>query len=856
MGADDQVIIDIIARTDQLEREVQNARRQFDTETDRMRRASDEMRRRMEANNSAIGDTFKQLSGALGAYFSGREIIALSEGFTRFQNSLRVAGVAGEDLKGVQDRLFASAQKYGVELGTLGGLFSSLTNASKELGVSQEQIFRLTDTVAASLKVSGQSAEEASGALMQLGQALRAPKLQAEEFNSLLDGAFPLLEAAAAGSEKFGGSVGKLTAAVKNGEVSSREFFDAVLAGSEGVIKRADLATLSLAGAYTQVKNALTVYVGEAAQSSGAQAALASGIEELAKHLDKIIPALAVVATAMGVKYVLSAGAATVASVRADAALLGLSTRAEVAGFAFAKLATSIAINGALLAVTATIGAMGAEVATTEGLVRSANTQYDEMRKRLEATSIASGTASDGTRSVGDGAANAEPKVRSFAGAVGLLADQLFRQAKAAKEARLQDIQTKLAASQQAEIELGKRTPAGRNDSANDFRRGDFLNNAGVLVRGATGGLRSWLSGGRTDREAEDAYRKQVDVSQDLQRRLREEEAKPISDYVPPPVAAPAATGPGKKGGGKGRTPHEKTAEQLENEQDRIQQQIASAQLSYLQELAQSTDNASERAALEQQVIEATRAANEQDILADKKLSEGQRAQLVETNNQIAQLRAETAQRREMERLRQQQLQLTTDALRDEDGMLQLQGRLADTAKDRRDIELRRLDIAYRLEKAGLAEELVQAEMSGDLDRIAAARKRLADMEERRSLDTDGVIRDTEGPGESYRRQVNRTAAQLSEDFDEIKVDGLKALNSELADAITGAKSLGDAFSNVANQIINDLARIAIQQAIIKPLANSLFPGSGGGALASSVAGAPARPNPMVCGFRPLGESA
>jgi hypothetical protein len=54
-----------------------------------------------------------------------------------------------------------------------------------------------------------------------------------------------------------------------------------------------------------------------------------------------------------------------------------------------------------------------------------------------------------------------------------------------------------------------------------------------------------------------------------------------------------------------------------------------------------------------------------------------------------------------------------------------------------------------------------------------------------------------------------------------------------------GAESLGDVFSRVADQIIADLLRIAIQQAIIKPLAGALFggEGGGGGALGSLFAG-------------------
>lgn len=826
----DPLILDIMARTDKLERSMKGARAQFTTEAEQMKRASAAMRRQLETDSGAAGAAFKRMAGALAGYFSGREIINLTNSFTQFQNALRVAGVASADLGAVQERLFATAQKYGVELGTLGQLFGSLTNASKELGASQEQIFKLTDVVSASLKVSGQSATEAGGALLQLGQALRGGKVQAEEYNSLLDGMFPLLEAAAAGSERWGGSVAKLTADVKAGKVASQELFGAILNGSGEVIQRAELSTLSLASAFTQLKNALTVYVGEAAQSSGAQASLAAAIGKIAENLDTLIPALAVVGAAMGVKYVLAAGAATLATVRADAALVGLTTRAEVAGFAIGSLARALAINGAILAVVTAISSMAAEVATTDALVKQANTQFDEMRKRLDGAAGVAQAAGDGARGVGTGAAAAEPQVRSFAGAVGELANQLYRQAQAARAARIEMLEKRLADSQSSEIELGNRTPAGRNATVNDFRRGDFLNNAGIITRAATGSLRSLLSGGRTDREAVDAYGKQVAVSIDLQRQIREAKAAPLTSYVPaPPAAAPTATA-GRVGGGRaagGGGSAGQSADQQREEQQRITGEIANAQIGYLQELAQTTQSASDRAALELKVVEATRQANEQEIKNNEDLAAAQRDKLIEINGQVAALRAQQIRDRESERLRQQQLALTTQALRDEDSLLQLQSGLADTAKERREIELRRLDIAYRLEEAAIAEEISQAEIANDTARIAAARKRLADLEERRGVDTAGVKRSTEGSAERYLRDVNKTAGQIGEDLDAIGARGLDKLNDDLAEAIMGAKSLGDVFSNVADQIIGDLLRIAIQQAVIKPIANALFGGGG-----------------------------
>lgn len=787
----------------------------------------------MRKSTTAISGQLGRLAGSIAAYFSGRELVGLINGFTTFQNKLRVAGIAGSELKQVQDQLFESAQRYGVELGALGGLYGSLASASKELGVSQQQIFQLTDTVAASLKISGLSANEASGALLQLGQALRGGKIRAEEFNSLLDGMFPLLEAVAAGSDRWGGSIAKLTRDVKDGKVASAEFFDAALKGSEAIKKRAAESITTVSEAVTKLRNALTVYVGEAAQSSGTQAALAQGIEKIAQNLDTLIPALALVAGALGVKYVAGAAAATLATIRTDAALLGLTTRAEVAGFAIGTLARALAINGVVLALTAAIGGLGAEFATNAALTQSINTKYDEMRKRLEAAGKMAKDASDGSKGVGNAASTAEPKVRSFAGAVGELADQLYRQAQAARAAKLEMLDKRLKESQAEEVEAGRRTSAGRNAEAANLRRGGIFNlrNWPVIRRAAQGDLENWWTEGASDREADERYRMAVRISRDLQRELREARAAPLTDFVDRPMSGAGGTsGDGKRKGGSKSSG--KTADQIREEQQRIEAQIANARIAYLQEVANATRNMEERAKLEAEIIEATRQANETEIKNDERLSQAkfaaERAELLAINDMIAAIRAGVVQEQLAEELRAQQLDITRDALRDEDAMLQIQAGLARTAEDRRKIERRRLDIAYSLERAEIAEDLLQAQIAGDTKRIAAARKRLADLEERKTAEEGAVDRANLSPGKRYLDELTMSAAELNEALEAVQVRGLQGLSDGIAEAISQGKSLGEVFKNVANSIIADLLRIAIQQAIIKPLANSLFGGGGG----------------------------
>lgn len=83
-----------------------------------------------------------------------------------------------------------------------------------------------------------------------------------------------------------------------------------------------------------------------------------------------------------------------------------------------------------------------------------------------------------------------------------------------------------------------------------------------------------------------------------------------------------------------------------------------------------------------------------------------------------------------------------------------------------------------------------------------------------------------------------RYAIDRMREIEGVKYRGLDSLNSGIVDAITGVKSLGSAFKDVANQIIADLLRIAVQRSITEPLANSLFGGGSRSNIFSSILGA------------------
>lgn len=250
------------------------------------RKTADETKRSAEAAREFASQWSRLLvigAGTMGA----RTILQAADAFTALTNSIKVTGAEGASLAFVQERLFAAANKNGVEIGALGQLYSRTALAGKELGISQERLLEFVDGVTAALRVQGGSTEQASGALLQLSQALGAGTVRAEEFNSILEGALPIAQAAARGMDGMGGSVAKLRSAIIAGTVTSQQFFEATMKGFGETRKQAEGASLTIGQAMTSLSNAFTNYIGQADKASGVSATLAKAIASVGKALDE-----------------------------------------------------------------------------------------------------------------------------------------------------------------------------------------------------------------------------------------------------------------------------------------------------------------------------------------------------------------------------------------------------------------------------------------------------------------------------------------------------------------------------------------------------------------------------------------
>ncbi len=184
---------------------------------------------------------------------------------------------------------------------------------------------------------------------------------------------------------------------------------------------------------------------------------------------------------------------------------------------------------------------------------------------------------------------------------------------------------------------------------------------------------------------------------------------------------------------------------------------------------------------------------------------------------------------------------LNEDALEQQVQARQREVDEAKTGRERLAASLRLLEAENQLERLRLERIISETEI-GEVAH-EEARRALARLNADKARAVGEARKDpaNKGPGERYRDQLNDAAAQIDESIQQATVDGLKALEDGLVGVIMGTESVAEAFENMANEIIKQLVRIAIQQLIIKPLADALFgpgaTGTGGGGGGGGIVG-------------------
>lgn len=826
----DRVIVELEAKLDRYEANVRRAEAKFDSATRSISANSAKMARDIERNSAAAGTAVKNLVGTLAAAFSAQQVKELADGYTRFTNQLKVAGLEGQNLAQTQSRLFDIAQQYGVQLESIGTLYGRATQAGKDLGANQQQLEQFTRGVAAALKIQGTSATESQGALLQLGQLLGSGRVQAEEFNSVLEGARPILVAVAKNIDGAGGSVSKLKQLVNDGKVSSAQFFQAFIQGSLELEAQATKSTATISQGFTVLGNALSQYIGQTDASLGASERINGALILLADNLDKVSLALGIIGAILVGRFAAGMIGAAASTGVASTAIFALQARAVGAATTMEVLALTSATAGrALLAAFG--GPVGLAVtALTLGIAYFATTSNDaaeaadSLKASIDAQSAALGTviarqnqAAAETNNLTAAQRAVLTSTASLTGEVGLLANAWGRVAAQAKSAAVEQARAVYAQSTQNVLKAGQQYNASRNAPTAYTAIGPGGPAPGV--------------GRRTDAQKRQSNSDLAQLRQAVanRRAARAEveriEKTPLATFKPPAPVAP----PGKTTAPKA-TPKAKTGPKPTDPDTiaaKFADDLANAQVALAQATADVAGTIEARATAERARIENDRVAEAAKIKAEKKYTDAQREQLLALNEQVAAQRRAAVDAELRRQAAQDALDLATSDNQNQRDLLNAQRNLAESANERRDISLRLVELQYQEERLKL-EAIIAAETSTAAEK-EIARRRLAILGQLEAADKKGVERDAEGPLARYRRQLGDPDRSRNEVEDAV-VKELEGVRDSITNAVQ--KTLG-----IKNPILAALINNFIEQQLIKPLLDAMSGAGGAGGVGGGIGG-------------------
>lgn len=274
-----------------------------------------------------------------------------------------------------------------------------------------------------------------------------------------------------------------------------------------------------------------------------------------------------------------------------------------------------------------------------------------------------------------------------------------------------------------------------------------------------------------------------------------------------------------------------KTEAQLDDEYADAMGRLNSERLNLEAQYTQSIE-AKHKATLAD--IDEDLAAYKRNVELNKNLTPQRKQALITAAEANAQTRRDMADTEKQQAIDAQTYDLKIADLNIQMDQLNLRRQLALSTKDQRDADLAMLDLQDRLKEAQLDRILATEAIGSAAWSNAFSEKQAlkATAGQRREL----VERQTASPLQSYKLGLQSSVANINDAMENIQVNGIEGLTNGLANAVAGTEKLGDVFKNVAQQIIADLARIAIQKAIVGSLGNllgggSLFGGGGSSAL-------------------------
>jgi len=293
--ADPRLTIRISAQLDELKRALGTVQQDLG----KFKQHAEKTTAGMTDGMRTAGRVALQLGTALGAAFSLRGLAQMTDEVQEHTARLKLATRSAEEFNKAQQQTFAIAQRTRTSLKATGDLYTRIERSTKQMGLSQERVLALTESINQATQISGGGAS-AEAALFQLSQGLASGQLRGEELNSVLEQTPRLAQAIAEGLNM---PIGKLREFATEGKLTTEVVLGALEGQADVIAAEFGQMPLTIAGAFTQIRNSFLQYLATSPAVMAATQAIAGALSGIANNMPAVIAAVVALGAALAVAF-------------------------------------------------------------------------------------------------------------------------------------------------------------------------------------------------------------------------------------------------------------------------------------------------------------------------------------------------------------------------------------------------------------------------------------------------------------------------------------------------------------------------------------------------------------------------
>lgn len=225
------------------------------------------------------------LAGAFGAAFSIKSVIDAADEMKQLEGRLRLATKSQQEFNIAQASLSQIAKETRQGLKETVDLYSRMALATKDAGVPQAELLAVTEAIGKAVKISGADADSANAAMVQLAQGLASGTLRGDELNSVLEQTPRVAQAIADG---MGIGVGELRKMGEAGKITGDEVIKSIRSQARVLDEEFQKIPPTVSDSMTQVGSSFKQLISDFDKASGASAGLSGAIAGIGDFIAEV----------------------------------------------------------------------------------------------------------------------------------------------------------------------------------------------------------------------------------------------------------------------------------------------------------------------------------------------------------------------------------------------------------------------------------------------------------------------------------------------------------------------------------------------------------------------------------------